>query len=181
MLEGTVGRIRLEPPGTAGVGVELELYTRGVTWGEQTKDVGHNWTIRRLRTEGVLAAAKTQIDQGRSFRFVTSTASHDFSILTDRAREAETFTEYCQIIGTTRIAPLEAISTEWGIKTEETWQLLKYVEVEHEPVTSLRRAVRRAFRHLYVEEPDLIVGELRNYCDQQLAQDIIRTAGVEAP
>ena len=170
MLDGEVNRIRLEPPGTAGVGVELVLDMGGVTWGEQTKNALRNWTIKRLRDEGVLVAAKNHIDQGRRFRFVTSSSASDFSVLTGRARQAETFTEYSQSIGTTRLVALEAISSDWAVTREETWRLLKYVEVEHLPFASLRRFVRGAIRHLYVDDPDLIIGELRNFCDRHLAQ-----------
>ena len=76
MLEAKVSRIRPEPPGRGGTGIELTLDTDGVTWGEQAKDTAGNWTINKLAREGVLADVKIQIGLGRSFRFVSSAACH---------------------------------------------------------------------------------------------------------
>lgn len=75
MLEGKVSRIRLEPPAEAGTGIEFEIDIEGVTWGEQARDRVGSWTIHRLISEGVLIGAKTQLDLGRHFRFVSSTPS----------------------------------------------------------------------------------------------------------
>ena len=55
MLEGEVGKIRLEPPGIAGTGIELEVTIEGVVWGEQTKSGARNWTINRLISNGCVS------------------------------------------------------------------------------------------------------------------------------
>ena len=47
MLEGKATRIRLEPPGEAGTGIEFEVDIGGETWGEQTKTGKDRWTINR--------------------------------------------------------------------------------------------------------------------------------------
>lgn len=170
MLEGKISRIRLEPPGVAGTGVELELDAGGITWGEQVKDGLDTWTISRLRRKGILLAVRTQIDQGRRFRFVSSSNASDFRILTHRARQAETLKEFVDIIGTGRLPFLEAIAGEWDTTRDEAWRLLRKVKVEHLPTDALYRIVKAEMRHLYVEDADAIIGELRNFCDQQSAE-----------
>ena len=94
LLEGEVGSIRLEPPGQAGVGIEMEVDVGGVIWGEQLKSSTGNWTIFRLVKEGVLAAAKIQIGQGRSFRLVAASPAADLVTLAERARTTESFREF---------------------------------------------------------------------------------------
>jgi hypothetical protein len=75
VLSGEASRIRLEPPGDDGVGIEFEIDTLGRTWGEQTKHSASTWTVKRLREDGVLSAAKHQIERGRAFRLITSSAA----------------------------------------------------------------------------------------------------------
>ena len=89
MLEGKVSRIRLEPPAEAGTAIEFEIDIEGVRWGEQTKDKAGTWTIHRLISEKVLTRAKTQIDLGRHFRFVSSTPAGELGTLPWRAAKAE--------------------------------------------------------------------------------------------
>ena len=61
MLQGKVSRMRFEPLGSAGTGIEMTVVVDGTAWGEQVKSSARNWTIKRLKSEGVLAAAETQI------------------------------------------------------------------------------------------------------------------------
>ena len=70
LLEGKARRVRWEPPGAAGVGVEWALEEDDAVWVEQAKDTAGRWTVTRLINEGILSAAKTHIDQGRRFRLL---------------------------------------------------------------------------------------------------------------
>ena len=168
MLEGSVSRIRPEPPGVAGTGIELELDIDGVTWGEQTKDDARNWTINRLIRDGVLAAAKTQIDQGRHYRFVASSATDVFGTLAYRARKTESFAEYTESLGENLQKRLAEVAQAWSVSREEASLLLQNVEVEHIPTDALKRIVTAALRCLYVDDPGLVTGELRNFCEQRV-------------
>lgn len=53
LLTGSASRLRLEPPGVGGEGIEFEVDRAGVTWGEQVKLRAGNWTINKLKSEGV--------------------------------------------------------------------------------------------------------------------------------
>ena len=172
MLEGRVSRIRPEPPGVAGTGIELELDIDGVTWGEQTKDDARNWTINRLIREGVLAAAKIQIDQGRHYRFVASSATDVFGTLAYRARKTESFAEYTESLGENLQTRLAEVAQAWSVSREEASLLLQNVEVEHIPADALKRIVTAALRCLYVDDPGLVAGELRNFCGQRVHETL---------
>ena len=170
MLERRVSRIRPEPPGRAGTGIELTLDEGGVTWGEQAKDETGNWTINKLSREGVLGAIKIQIDLGRSFRFVASSTATDLATLAERARQTESFAEYVETLGNGRRAHLASVAAEWQVSEENAWLVLQQVEVKHLPVDALELIVATTLRRLYGGDPDSIVGELRNFCEQRVHQ-----------
>lgn len=170
MLEGRISRIRPEPPGRAGTGIELTLDEDGVTWGEQAKDTTGNWTINKLSREGVLGAIKIQIGLGRSFRFIASAAATDFGTLAERARQTESFAEYAETLGKGLRDHLKSVAAEWQISKEDAWLMLRKVEVKHLPADALELIVATTLRRLYAGDPELIVGELRNFCEQRIHQ-----------
>ena len=168
LLEGRVGRVRQEPPGAAGMGIELVLDESGVTWSEQTKDTARSWTINRLAREGVLDAAKAQIDLGRHFRLVASSAADDLGTLAHRARKSESYAEYQESLGESRLERLGTVAEVWGVSREDAWLLLQNVKVKHLPGDALERLVTVALRQLFVDDPELVVGALGVFCDQRL-------------
>ena len=170
MLEAKVSRMRPEPPGRAGTGIELTLDEGGVTWGEQAKDTAGNWTINKLTREGVLDAIKIQIGLGRSFRFIASAAATDLGTLADRARRCESFAEYAEALGGSRRSHLTDVATAWKLPEKDAWLWLKKVEVKHLPADALERIVTTTLQRLFGGDPDSIVGELRNFCEQRVHQ-----------
>jgi len=171
LLSGEASRMRLEPPGRDGVGLEFEIDVQGRTWGEQTKDSDTTWTVKRLRADGVLAAAKHQIDRGRGFRLVTSSSATDLEALSHRARSSRRLEEFTQLL-TTRLQPaFDDIRSTWQVTDESAWELLKSVQVEHHPIASLRKSVRLAIQTLYADDPDLVAAAVRRFCNEHLHQD----------
>lgn len=167
LLQEEVGSIRLEPPGQAGVGVEMEVDVGGVIWGEQLKSSTGRWTIPRLVSEGILAAAKVHIDQGCSFRLVASSPAEDLGTLAERARTMGSFTEFKDSLPQLRSTHLAQLTKAWGIPDEDAWPLLQKIKVEQYSLDALRRIVNTTLRLLFTD-PDLLVGELRNFCDKHL-------------
>lgn len=172
LLSGEASRIRLEPPGADGLGVEFEVDVAGRTWGEQTKDSDSTWTVKRLRADGVLAAAKHQVELGRGFRLVTSSAATDLAALAHRARSTKTVDEFRQLLTKALRPHFDDLRAAWDAEEERAWQLLQDVEVEHHPAASLRRSVRLAYQTMYAGDPDLVVAAVRSFCDDRLHQDI---------
>ena len=168
LLDGPVRVIRLEPPGEAGSGIEFEVDVDGDVWGEQAKDTAGNWTITRLNSERVLDAAKTQIGRGRGFRFVAASAAADFGTLAHRARSSESFDEFTESLQQLRRTHLAQVAQAWSVSEEEAWSLLRKVDVKHVPFDALILIVRTTLRRLFVDDPELVIGELRNFCDEQI-------------
>ncbi|MDE0131943.1 MAG: ATP-binding protein [bacterium] len=168
MLEGKATRIRLEPPGDEGTGIEFEVDIKGETWGEQAKDEQKRWTINRLRREKVLSAAKTQIGLGRGFRFVATKDASELAALSSFSKKAESFAYYEQFLTDGRRADLAGVAEEWGISEADAWRMLKKVDVRHLTMDSLRMTVTTKLEHLYVDDPAAVVGALRLFCHETM-------------
>ena len=93
LLEGKARRVRWEPPGAAGVGVEWALEEDGAVWVEQAKDTAGRWTVTRLINEGILSAAKTHIDQGRRVPLNAALSNERHAAATTSVRSSRSFTQ----------------------------------------------------------------------------------------
>ncbi len=172
LLHGEASRIKLEPPGDDGVGIEFEIDIAGQTWGEQTKHSASTWTVNRLRADDVLSAAKHQIERGRAYRLITSSAATALDALSERARAGETLAAFKNLLTAKLQRDFEGLLTCWGVSEDVTWQLLKSIVVEHQPIAPLRRSARLAFQILYAGDPDLVVAAVGDFCDNHLHENI---------
>ena len=171
MLEGKVSRIRLEPLGRAGTGIELTVVVDGVTWGEQAKDRQGNWTINRLIAERVLADCKVQIaDHGRCFRLVVSSAAEDLATLASRAKKSESFAEYAESLGAGLRDRLGEVAQAWDVSHEDARLLLRSVDVKHIPADALRLSVESRLRVLYGDDPSRVMEAVLTFCEQHMHQ-----------
>ena len=168
MLEGKATRIRLEPPGEAGTGIEFEVDIGGETWVEQAKDEQKRWTVNRLRSEEVLSGAKTQIGLGRCFRFVATKDADELAALCFFAKKAESFADYEPFLNGGRRADLAVIAEEWGVSEPDAWLMLKNIDVRHVPMDALRMTVETKLECLYVDDPAVVVGVLRSFCHETM-------------
>ncbi len=168
LLEGQVRRVRWEPPGAIGVGVEWVLETGGDVWVEQAKDSAHRWTIHKLDTERVLAVAKAHIDQGRRFRFLTSSDAAELEALADRARRSESLTDFGEFLSGGLRADFEKVADSWGVSPESAWSVLQDIEVEHEPVRSLERFIKVRLQIWYADNAESVLGELERFCEAHM-------------
>ena len=174
MLQGKARRIRLEPIGEAGTGIEFELVDdEGVVWVEQVKSGTATWTPRRLRAKGVLAAAKLQVERGRRFRFVALGAGAvDLDTLTSRSRQSESVDEFVASLSQDDKSDLGVIVDSWKTTHDEAWRLLRGIHVDHHTIDDLRRIANLSLRLLYTDDPDLVRGELRNLCDEHMHREL---------
>ncbi len=172
LLQGEASRIRLEPPGDDGLGIEFEIDTSGRTWGEQTKHSASTWTVKRLRDDGVLSAAKHQIERGRAFRLIASSDATALAALSQRARSAGSLEGFKDLLTTKYQPHFEDLVACWTVTEDVAWQLLKSIAVEHHPFAPLRRNARLAFQILYAGDPDLVIAAVRDFCDDHLHENI---------
>ena len=168
LLDGEVRRVRWEPPGAVGVGAEWVLEGDGAVWVEQVKDRAHRWTIRKLKTEHVLAVAKAHIDQGRRFRFLTSSDAAELETLADRARRSESFADYGEFLNRGLRAEFQSVADSWGVSQESAWSVLQDIAVEHQPVRSLELIVTMGLRYLYADRAQSVRDALERFCEAHM-------------
>lgn len=164
LLKGKATRIRLEPPGAAGVGIEFEVDIDGDTWGEQTKNEQNRWTINRLCRGGVIADAKTQISLGRHFRLIATTDARELAHLASLAKKAESFADYKESLTTSYRSDLTDIEEHWEVPEETAWRMLKRVDAQHIPEDALRMNIETQLESMYRDGADAVFEALRTFC-----------------
>ncbi|MDO5866106.1 MULTISPECIES: ATP-binding protein [Paenarthrobacter] len=172
LLTGSASRLRLEPPGVGGEGIEFEVDRAGVTWGEQVKLRAGNWTINKLKSEGVLAGALTQVQAGRRFKLIVSTESMPFDTLAQRSRDCDSSVEFRTALSSADDADFLKLATIWGITPDEAYVALRSIYVEPYPFENLRQLVALEFRILFSDAPEVVLGEVRNFCDDHMHEQL---------
>lgn len=175
LLSGSASRMRMEPPGPAGEGIEFWIDEPDGRWFEQAKDYasGGAWTVYRLIERKVLGSVQHHLAREQQVRLVLSTGAPDLSALTARARKAMTSTEFANHTLTVELrAELARIAALWKTDEETTWTLLRRVQVEHHPPETLRRMLLLRYAGLVHGEPQDAVFWLRGWLTDQLQQEL---------
>ncbi len=172
LLTGGATRLRLEPVGASGEGIEFQVDRAGMTWGEQVKLRSSNWTMNRLRDEGVLAYALAQVQAGRQFRLVVSSSAMPFDTLTVRSRDCDNFGDFENSLSSNDDGEFVKLAKTWGVQPEEAYAILRFIYVDPHPFENLRQLVAAEFRLLFSDVPDVVLGEVRNFCDDHKHQEL---------
>lgn len=174
LLEGSASRLRLEPPGIAGQGVEFEVDQGDHTWAEQVKSSlsGGSWTIRRLDSEGVLASALVQVQAGRQFRFVAALRAAELETLSKRGRETSSLDGFNEALPKNLKPDFDLLVDKWGVPAHEAWTRLKSIHVVTWSSEALERMVASLFKQLVVGDPSAVLGMVRGFCDANLHKDL---------
>lgn len=177
LLTGHASRMRLEPPGRAGRGIEFWIEEQGVRRCEQVKDAPAKgaWTLTRLRTENVLTSVRGQLEDGHRVRLVLSTPATELQALASRARAAESVEEYrAEVLTAAEDPNFERVRAALGARDdEEAWAWLRRIEVEHHPPESLHLLVRARLQLLIQGDPDGVIHQLRGWLhDTMLNQEL---------
>ena len=134
--------IQVERPGAEGFGVEFLLHRDGVTEAHQVKRQPGNlssWTIRRMETEGVLAAAAAHIGAGEEFHFVSTVPARVMDELSDRARRSDDFAGFVNTdLQSNELSDaFQQLQGIWG-QPELVWELLRGFYVQWPDERELR-------------------------------------------
>jgi len=174
LLREEAVRLRLEPPGKGGAGVEFWVDEHGRRWCEQVKDASAkgSWTLGRLITEGVLPSLASHLAAGHHVRLVLSTPATDLANLSHRARAASTLDEFREILTEEQRPGFGRLATTWGIPEGMAWTYLRRVHVAHHPLETLRRLVHLTYELLVQGDPEVVVNELRGWLDEMLHQTL---------
>ncbi|MEU3950683.1 hypothetical protein [Streptomyces sp. NPDC029526] len=175
LLRGRASRIRLEPPGPAGAGIEFELEADDGTWCEQVKDVPSKgpWTLDAAGK--ILKAVTGHLTEGKKVRLVLSTGAPELHDLAQRARAAETLAEFEDIITKAQAPQFVQVLGNWSVNgapvdREVGWRYLQAVHVEHYSPEALRRLVVSEYQLLFLGDAEVIVRQLSGYLDEHLHQ-----------
>ena len=174
LLEGSASRLRLEPPGVAGQGVEFEIDDGDGTWAEQVKGSlsGSSWTIRRLDSEGVLASALVQVQTRRQFRFVAALRASELETLSTRSRETSSLDEFKETLPKNLEVGFDVLADMWAVPASEAWSHLKSIHVVTVSPEALERMVVPIFKHLVAGDPSAVLDAVRGFCDANLHKDL---------
>lgn len=142
ILAGDAERVRLEPGDEVDGSIELEFVRANVREVHQVKrqQAGRtNWTLNDLEREGVLTSAASYVRAGSKFVFVSTIPSHPLEELSDRARRSDDASIFTTEMLTSRDLRngFETLAGAWG-SPEQTWRILREIEVRHDGEASLR-------------------------------------------
>lgn len=91
VLAGNVQAVTVEDVGDRGIGSEFTLTTADHDEAHQVKRGDGNangWKLPKLASNGVLAAARHHVEQGRQFHFVSTIPAKTLQTLAQRARQS---------------------------------------------------------------------------------------------
>ncbi|MEV0446165.1 hypothetical protein AB0I84_35505 [Streptomyces spectabilis] len=175
LLRGEASRIRLEPPGLAGEGIEFEIEANDGIWCDQVKDVPSRgpWTLRAAGM--ILKAVAGHLADGKKVRLVLSTGSPELRELTKRARAAVTLAEFEEIVTEAQGPHFTMVLGFWTVNgdlitREAAWRYLQAVYVEQYSPENLQRLVHLTYEQLFVGASEAIVRQLSGYLDGHLSK-----------
>jgi hypothetical protein len=130
VLAGRATSVKLEEVGELGRGVEFVCArSPGRIEAHQVKrqrGSAHNWSLRALRGEKVLATAATQVAGGRDFSFVSMVPATELRELSERARGADTLAEFVAGLNEGHAKNFDLLADAWDTP-DTAWQTLRGV------------------------------------------------------
>jgi tetratricopeptide (TPR) repeat protein len=160
VLAGCADSIRLEPPGTAGEGIEFWL-RKGDSYEyhqvkRQNTRSGH-WSLAELDRKGILSHFWTKLQDPSSLCYFTSTHSaFQLDELSDRARRAVSWDEFSEefLKAKEQLGNFQDLCQRWPGCTEvEVYEALKRVYVKTIDEDFLRKSVERDLEILIEGNP----------------------------
>lgn len=174
LLRSEASRMRIEPPGDEGEGIEFWIEEGGVRWCEQVKHVPstRNWTLGALKERKVLSRVLRHLEDGHKVRLVLSTPASDLADLTSRARVAANLPEFLAIAAGSSESHLEAIAAHWGIPHDAAWRHLRNIQVEQHTEHDLESLVRAKYELLVSDNPEVVMNELSGWLVSRLHRTV---------
>lgn len=171
VLDGTALRMRLEPPGLEGEGVEFWVDETDLRWFEQVKLTDRTWTVARLIKEGVLEALLSHLAETHRARLIASSQS-DLGLLTERARATQSLDEFLEVLTNPGRSDFDRACRMLRREPAALWRDLKLLYFEQHPAESLRRLAQLRYSQLVQGYPDVVINELAGWLIDQLHQTV---------
>src|SRR5712691_9249246 len=174
VLAGRASRIRVEPPGPAGKGVEFWADEGGRRWFAQAEDAPSavTWTANRLILEGVVPSVAGHLAPGHEVREVLSTDAPALKTLSGHAAGSLSLAEFKGMLSGEDLGELQKLAAVWDVDEQTARAYLQRVHVEHLPREALRRLVHLRYELLVQGDPEAVVNTLTGWLISQLQKEL---------
>jgi hypothetical protein len=174
LLRGDASRMRIEPPGDEGEGIEFWIEEGGVRWCEQVKHMPseRNWSLGALKKRKVLERVLGHLEGGHNVRLVFSTPAHEMAALTARVRNSANLAEFRTIATAPSQELFEALTAHWEVPESDGWRYLRNLHIEQHTEHDLELLVRSRFEQIVSGNPEIVMNELSGWLVSQLHQTI---------
>lgn len=174
LLRGNASRMRLEPPGDEGEGIEFWIEENNVRSCEQVKlsPSTRNWTMGTLKERRVLARVLGHLENGHIVRLVLSTPAPDLADLVKRSRDTENLGEFHANLTDKSIPHFRDLVAYWSVPEETVWSLLRRTFVELHTEHDLEPLVRSKYQQLFSDDPEIVMNELSGWLTTRMHQTI---------
>lgn len=174
LLRGNASRMRIEPPGDEGEGIEFWIEENGVRSCEQVKFVPstRTWTIGALKERKVLSRILGHLENGHRVRLVLSTPAPDLADLVARSLTAENLREFRATLSDKSKPHFAALAAHWNISEESTWSHLQRITVGLHTEHDLVPMVRSKYQQLFSDDPEVVMNELSGWLTTRLHQTL---------
>ena len=174
LMRGEASRMRLEPPGDEGEGIEFWIDEAEVRWCEQVKHVPstRSWTLGALKDVRSLSRVLYHLQNDHKVRLVFSTPAADLTDLTTRIRESADLDEFRKIATGPSQEHFQILVAHWDIPPAAAWKYLRNIHVEHHTEHTLEPLVRSRLEQLLSCKPDIAMNEIAGWPTSQLHQTI---------
>lgn len=134
VLLGRVDSVTVEEVGEIGEGVEFTVRRGDSVEVHQVKRQHANaneWSVKALKAEGVLDAAREHVAASREFHFVSIVPARQLNELADRAREAGSWQSFWDHMLTEKSKPVVTYLSGPSVlgSVEDVWKTLRGMEI----------------------------------------------------
>lgn len=173
---GEADSLRFESIDPADHGVEFSLSRGDIKEWHQTKRQGAkgNWTVGRLKREGVLTAAlaKLSADEDQVFVFVSEEPAKWLQDLSGKASIAQSVQEFEANLSEDQRKELLALNNVWKTTSEQARLYLRRCRFEVLADTSLYSQIRLLAGLTFNEPVDTVFPLLRDYLEKNFNREL---------
>lgn len=172
--------IRFESIDPADYGVEFSVKRGDLVEWHQTKrcEGGGNWTVNRLRCEGVLDAVLTKLasDDKYLFVFVSETPAKVLHDLPGKAKVATTWRQFEETLSENERTAFFDLRTIWKEDSERTWSYIKRTRFDVVSETSLQSFIKLFAGIAFNESDKIAFPILRDYLEENFNRELTTEA-----
>ncbi|TDV02965.1 AAA family ATPase [Paraburkholderia caballeronis] len=172
VLLGHATYLHFEGIGSEHRGFEFSVVVDDVPQWHQAKVSTNsgNWTVGRLRTEGVLQAFKSKLEatDGDTCHFVSQDTANTLRELVDRASRASSLEQFQAALSNALTKALRELSECWNVDTEQAFTWLRRCAFRTESEQAIEEAIESHGRICLAAPRKEIFALLREYLERSM-------------